>query len=196
MVGDGSGYTIGWRNELVLHAPAVVILFFVSSQTGFNHHSRYILHAMPFLYITIGRLFSKHGERGRIIAPISTPASPGCWGPWATSLALPLAPWLAGGIALTWSVASSLAIYPHSLSYFNELAGGPENGHAHLVDSNIDWGQDLLYLKAWIDEHPEARPIRHNCPVQVDSYSRLRASRIPSTLSDLIKHDEPPSNWS
>ena len=25
-------------------------------------------------------------------------------------------------LALTWSVASSLAVYPHSLSYFNELA--------------------------------------------------------------------------
>jgi hypothetical protein len=45
------------------------------------------------------------------------------------------------------------------MSYFNELAGGPENGHAHLVDSNIDWGQDLLQLKRWLEEHPEAQPL-------------------------------------
>ena len=38
------------------------------------------------------------------------------------------------------AVGSSLAIYPHSLSYFNELAGGPTKGHYHLIDSNIDWG--------------------------------------------------------
>jgi len=57
---------------------------------------------------------------------------------------------------LLWSVGSSLHVYPHSLSYFNELAGGPDNGHRHLLDSNIDWGQDLLFLKEWVESHPEA----------------------------------------
>src|SRR5437773_734910 len=47
----------------------------------------------------------------------------------------------------------------NSLSYFNEMAGGPENGAAHLLDANIDWGQDLLELKRWCDAHPEARPL-------------------------------------
>jgi len=46
------------------------------------------------------------------------------------------------------------------MSYFNEIAGGPDNGHAHLVDSNIDWGQDVFFLKKWMDEHPEARPMK------------------------------------
>jgi hypothetical protein len=58
-----------------------------------------------------------------------------------------------------WSVAGTLAIHPHYLSYFNEAAGGPDNGHNHLIDSNIDWGQDLLFLKTWLDKHPEARPL-------------------------------------
>jgi hypothetical protein len=57
-------------------------------------------------------------------------------------------------------VVSSLQVYPCSLSYFNELAVGPANGHRHLVDSNIDWGQDALRLKEWLDDHPEARPLR------------------------------------
>src|SRR5262249_44545211 len=51
-------------------------------------------------------------------------------------------------------------VYPCSLSYFNELAGGPINGRNHLVNSNIDWGQDALRLKEWLDAHPEARPLR------------------------------------
>jgi hypothetical protein len=46
-----------------------------------------------------------------------------------------------------WFVSSSLWIYPHSLSYFNESIGGPLNGPRHLLGSNVDWGQDLRY--AW-----------------------------------------------
>jgi hypothetical protein len=44
-------------------------------------------------------------------------------------------------------------IHPHYLSTFNSLAGGPENGHRVLVDSNIDWGQDLLRLQEWAAEN-------------------------------------------
>jgi hypothetical protein len=65
---------------------------------------------------------------------------------------------LTGG-AVAWAVASSLWVYPHSLSYFNELVGGPANGSEYLVDSNIDWGQDLLFLRDWLKEHLEARPL-------------------------------------
>src|SRR6266446_178506 len=61
-------------------------------------------------------------------------------------------------ICLCWTTMSSLYYIPHSLSYFNEIAGGPENGAEHLVDSNLDWGQDLFFLKTWYDAHPEARP--------------------------------------
>ena len=28
------------------------------------------------------------------------------------------------------------------------------------MGSNIDWGQDLLYLKRWLNRHPEAQPFR------------------------------------
>jgi 4-amino-4-deoxy-L-arabinose transferase-like glycosyltransferase len=39
---------------------------------------------------------------------------------------------------------------PYSLAYFNELAGGPANGYKFLVDSNLDWGQDIKSLAAWL----------------------------------------------
>jgi hypothetical protein len=29
-----------------------------------------------------------------------------------------------------------------------------------LLESNIDWGQDLFYLEKWCESHPEAQPIR------------------------------------
>ncbi len=56
-------------------------------------------------------------------------------------------------ITLTLLALIALWIHPHYLSYFNLLAGGPDNGWRYLVDSNLDWGQDLNKLKAWMDEN-------------------------------------------
>ncbi len=132
------GYAAGWRDELVLLAPIVVILTLVSSQTGFNHHLRYVLPIFPFAFIWMSKVARAFEFGHRKLAAVVV-------------------------VAMVWSIGSSLWVYPHSLSYFNELVGGPKNGHAHLggvaVDSNIDWGQDLLYLKRWLDKHPEARPL-------------------------------------
>jgi 4-amino-4-deoxy-L-arabinose transferase-like glycosyltransferase len=57
-----------------------------------------------------------------------------------------------GGFLL-WQVVSVVSIYPHFLAYFNELAGGPNNGYLYAVDSNLDWGQDLKRLKNWLDDN-------------------------------------------
>jgi hypothetical protein len=46
----------------------------------------------------------------------------------------------------------SLRHHPHHLAYFNEAAGGPIGGREHLLDSNLDWGQDLHLVKAFMDE--------------------------------------------
>lgn len=51
-----------------------------------------------------------------------------------------------------WYAVGAVRIHPHHLAYFNEAIGGPENGHHYLADSNLDWGQDLKGLKAYMDE--------------------------------------------
>lgn len=48
---------------------------------------------------------------------------------------------------LTWHVGAAGLAWPHYIAYFNEAVGGTSAGHRHLVDSNVDWGQDLLFLK-------------------------------------------------
>ena len=40
--------------------------------------------------------------------------------------------------------------YPSTLAFFNVLAGGPHNGYRALADSNVDWGQALKPLAAWM----------------------------------------------
>ena len=50
-----------------------------------------------------------------------------------------------------WLTASTLNSYPDFLAYFNETIE-PRAAHEILVDSNLDWGQDLKGLKQWMDQ--------------------------------------------
>lgn len=68
---------------------------------------------------------------------------------------------LAGGalaVCLLWFAAESIAIRPHYLAYFNQVAGGPSHAYRHLVDSSLDWGQDLPGLKRWLDRNGAGGP--------------------------------------
>lgn len=60
---------------------------------------------------------------------------------------------------LSLHLGSSLAIRPHYLAYFNVLAGGPDGGHRYLVDSSLDWGQNLPALAKWLRDHPSPGPL-------------------------------------
>ncbi len=64
------------------------------------------------------------------------------------------------GALLLWHAAASVWIRPHYLAYFNELIGGPKEGWNYLVDSSLDWGQDLPGIRQWLDAHGENRPER------------------------------------
>lgn len=128
------GFSAGWRNELALLVPTIAILMLVSSQIGFSRHLRYVLPAMPFLHIYISRVALVFSRRER----------------WLSVMVC---------MCVTASMIESILVFPHHMSFFNWLVGGPLSGPRHLLDSNIDWGQDLLFLKQWYDEHPEARPL-------------------------------------
>lgn len=57
------------------------------------------------------------------------------------------------GILAVWQVASVFCIFPHFIAYFNEAVGGPDQGYKYVVDSNLDWGQDLKRLSQWMDKN-------------------------------------------
>lgn len=58
-------------------------------------------------------------------------------------------------ILLAWYAAATFWIYPFFTAYFNELIGGPANADKYVADSAVDWGQDLVRLKQFVDAHPE-----------------------------------------
>ena len=179
----GRGCSASWRDEMVVLAPLFVILILVSSQTGFSVHSRYLIPALPFSFVWVSKVarafeirWEPRPRNQELAEPVSRPADR------RQRMISAIA-----ALAIVWLILSSLALYPHSLSYFNELAvvlptrgdvtcpqpigqgdenqglssrvryalsAGARNGARHLLDSNIDWGQDLLYLKDWLDKHP------------------------------------------
>ena len=51
------------------------------------------------------------------------------------------------GLLLLWLAVSTLRIHPHQEAFFNALAGPWQNWSNILVDSNLDWGQDLPALR-------------------------------------------------
>ena len=57
------------------------------------------------------------------------------------------------GVLVAWFCVSSLLAYPGYISYFNELIGSHRNADRFLMDSNLDWGQDLRRLRIWCDKH-------------------------------------------
>ena len=120
-----SGSPLGYRQALFLVLP-VTLIFLAMTQAKTNIGLRHILPVYPFLFVLASRTATLRLRR--------------------PSLALLLI-----GIPLACTAISSLRIAPHQLAYFNESVGGPEQGYRYLSDSNLDWGQDLKGLKAYIE---------------------------------------------
>jgi hypothetical protein len=126
-------YRVDGPREALL-ACFLLAVFGSITLSGVMQRLRYALPVFPLLFIWAGRTGRTWQNRQPALGVLAA----GC---------------------LAWSVISSLSVYPYSLSYFNELAGGPRHGYRHLNEANIDWGQDLRYLKQWLDAHPEATPL-------------------------------------
>jgi len=55
-------------------------------------------------------------------------------------------------LLLVWYILSSILSYPFYLAYFNELTWGKPK-YKFLVDSNLDWGQDLKRLANFVEKN-------------------------------------------
>jgi hypothetical protein len=89
-----------------------------------------VLPIFPYLFISAGKLV-----------------------PWSVGMGDRLRRWLAEGLVgacLGATIVATLTISPHYLAYFNWVSGGPAHGSEHLIDSNLDWGQDLVGLRRWL----------------------------------------------
>jgi hypothetical protein len=145
-------------NTLALWVPLACIAVVVSSQNGFSRHFRYIFPCLPFVFIIAGQAARvlEHASSFRFV----------------------------GVTSLLWFAASSVSTWPLCHSYFNELAGGPRDGYRFLLDSNIDWGEDVLHAETWLERHPNANPVyRGFVTDDFAAHRRRRWKQEPATIS-------------
>jgi hypothetical protein len=123
-----------WRNAAWIVLPPLLLLYILSFHYHINYGIRYLLPAFPFLILIAGCGIETllQGNRSARVCL---------------------------GALLLWQTISCVAVSPHHLAYFNELAGGTDHARRILLDSNVDWGQDLGRLKQYMDRQglPEIR---------------------------------------
>jgi hypothetical protein len=150
-------------SEMILIFPVIIIFILVSSQTKLNHHLRYVIPILPFLFLEISRLAIAFRKNKRVLSGVIM-------------------------CLLVWSIFSSLYFYPHSQGHFNGLIGSPRNAPKYLLGSNIDWGQNELYLVDWYKNHPEARPFTNYYD------SRYSKENVNINDDDFIDNNQPLAN--
>jgi len=136
----------GWKlkSERGLALGSFPVLYGASALfSSFNTGYRFLLPVLPFVFVFIGEQISN------LKLQISNKSRIG-------PLKFEIRYLIFGALGL-WYVIGAARIFPHDLAYFNELAGGPDNGYHFLVDSNLDWGQSLIELKAYLDQHSVSR---------------------------------------
>lgn len=148
-----------WRRDLPVAAPLLVLFtiywaFSLTSNLNIGH--RHILPTYPVLFILVGQLAASGVLRELVGRTV----------PWL----------LAGGTLL-----ANLWVAPHYLAFFNVLAGGPANGWRLLVDSSLDWGQDLPALAQWLREHrrPDEQVFLSYFGTDEPRYHGIDAVRLP-----------------
>ncbi len=97
-------------------------------------------------------------------------------------------------LLISWQVFSSFSVRPHYLAYFNESVGGPANGYKHMVDSSLDWGQDLPELKSWISQLPSDQAQRSNLYLAYFGTARPAYYGIDATILPEERYGAPLSS--
>ncbi|MFH1246273.1 MAG: glycosyltransferase family 39 protein [Candidatus Liptonbacteria bacterium] len=130
----------------------VAFYWFMSITSPLNIGLRHLFPVLPFTYILIVIAW-----RRWIVGPALPEGTPLFESAVTRLRELPFM-FMRGALLLLlslWLVFATIISAPYFLSYFNELGGGTANGYRYVTDSNYDWGQDLYYLKDFMDQHPE-----------------------------------------
>ncbi|HEY1849141.1 MAG TPA: hypothetical protein VGG37_08035 [Opitutaceae bacterium] len=158
-----------WLDRLYEWSPLLslfAVYWAFSLTSGLNIGHRHIMPVYPVFFVMAAGAAAWFGQAPR----------------WAAACVAGLAVWFA---------AESVWIRPHYISYFNEVIG-PRDAWMHIVDSSVDWGQDLPTVKAWLDAHPPEGPVLISYFGSGDpQYYGIRAKRVGDANFDLRPRSAP-----
>ena len=142
-----------WAKERFLVLAAWIFIIFYwgySMKSPLNIGVRHLMPTLPFIYLLVSKEilgWIKYIEY----------ADPHTWHGWLKNIyrlyIKSIPKYMLLGVLMVWLISATLLSYPHFLPYYNELAGGTENGWRYAVDSNYDWGQDLRRLKDFTEQN-------------------------------------------
>jgi len=119
-----------WRTDAIFLVPMALIfgsLLFSTNNLGY----RYLLPLLPLSFVYISRAVSLFLQPFKSLSVFRAVV----------------------GMFTLQLIIGTFLIAPYYLTYFNEIAGGPDRGRYILSDSNLDWGQDLVGLKNYLDRN-------------------------------------------
>jgi 4-amino-4-deoxy-L-arabinose transferase-like glycosyltransferase len=164
-IGRALDRVLAWRGRAALIGAVVFGAFLLRSDL--NAGFRYALPAVGLLAVLAAIGMTDLGRSWPRFARVATP------------------------VLLVAQATSVLSVYPHFLAYSSMWAGGRDEAHHALVDSNLDWGQGLLELRDFMEAEgvqsvwlsyfgsapPEAYGIEY---VALPSFFRLPLLRTPN----------------
>jgi len=127
----------------------IVVYWAFSIKSNLNIGVRHVLPTLPFIYTLTARQIS-FWIKGGIQERISN--YHGFW----QLFSLYWRRFKRGfiiAVLFIWAVTSVVSAWPSFLAYFNGIAGGSNYGYKFVVDSNLDWGQDILRLAQFIEKN-------------------------------------------
>jgi hypothetical protein len=109
-----------WRITAILIPPAVLLAVAMTAHIDIG--IRHVLGVFPFLYLFACFQLTRAGTKGLAVL----------------------------AVLIATAIIESAWIAPNYAEFYNVIAGGPAQGAKYLIDSNIDWGQDVARLAEWL----------------------------------------------
>lgn len=117
-----------WQNWLFL--TPIVVYWAFTLKGSLNIGIRHLMPTVPFVLLFIGKQMHRYFKKDNIKTIQG----------------------FVVGVLLVWLVVGTVSYFPQYIGYFNETVPRSER-YNYLNDSSLDWGQDLLRLKEYVDDN-------------------------------------------
>ncbi|MFC1687032.1 ArnT family glycosyltransferase [Patescibacteria group bacterium] len=146
-----SSYTLNG----IVFAGVPILYLLLAMNSHVNLGVRHLIPVFPFIFIGITRLAHEDVIRKKILKYIF-------------------------GIIFIIGITAPFMVYPYPLAYYSEIIGGSSNGHKYIMDSNIDWGQNLKHFKSYLEANNNPRVCLHYFGKGNPEYEGIDSQPLPS----------------